>query len=83
MLPIVVIVGATLATAVVWTYTPKESRKQIDLDELEERLRQLDERLSNVETISRYDRILAEKTAASNQGNTGPSSASRENVTGP
>jgi len=65
ILPLAVILGATVATTLVWAFTPNEKKSSTDLADLEERIRKLDDRLANVETISNYDRILAEKTAAS------------------
>ena len=65
IIPLAVIIGATVATTLVWAFAPKETRSSTDLADLEERIRKLDDRLANVETISNYDRILAEKTAAS------------------
>lgn len=64
IIPLIVILGAATATAVVWAFTPQEEKSSTGLAELEERIRKIDDRLSNVETISNFDRILAEKTAA-------------------
>jgi hypothetical protein len=69
IIPLVVVFGAAVATAVVWAFTPQEKKSSTDLAELEERIRKIDDRLSNVETISNFDRILAEKTAASEREN--------------
>ncbi len=66
LIPMVVIAGAALATAAVWASKSKEEKNEpaLDLSALEDRIRKIDERLSNVETISHFDRLLAEKTAA-------------------
>src|SRR3954465_13969662 len=65
LIPLMVIIGAAAATAVVWISTSPEKKTSPDLAVLEERIRAIDDRLANVEVLSNFDRLLAEKTAAS------------------
>ena len=70
IIPLAVIVGAAVATALVWAFTPENKEKSsARLEELEEQIRKIDDRLANVETISNFDRILAEKAAAAEREN--------------
>lgn len=59
-LPLVVLIGAVLATCVVW-YGPHDKAKDDQLQVLQERIDALEERLQNVETLSRVELELAER----------------------
>ncbi len=80
-LPIVVVGGAALATIAVWTgevvstvlnsgraqkSVDTESKKQVDA--LNGRIQELEERLTNVETIDRFEQHLAQKSLAAGRG---------------
>jgi len=69
ILPLLVIVGAAVATAIVWSGNVNAAstrsdaaNEQKEMDELRKRVAELEERLSNVETIDRFEHHLAEKT---------------------
>ena len=64
LMPFAIVFCAALGTAAVWAFKDRDLKSASELAALEKRLRQLDERLSNVETISRFDRLLAEKSAS-------------------
>lgn len=64
LMPLAIVFCAALGTAAVWKSKGKDGSGSGDLVALEKRIRQMDERLSNVETISHFDRLLAEKSAS-------------------
>jgi TolA-binding protein len=80
-LPAVVIVGAAFSTAAVWAgevvsmvLNSGNARKAVgtenkqQFDELNGRVRELEERLANVETIDRFEQHLAQKSISAGRG---------------
>jgi hypothetical protein len=79
-LPVAVIVGAAFSTAAVWagevvgmvlnsgkSHNAGAENKQ-QFDELNGRVRELEERLANVETIDRFEHHLAQKSISEGRG---------------
>lgn len=80
-LPIVVVGGAALATIAVWTgevvgivlnsgraQNPVDTESKKQVDALNGRIQELEERLANVETIDRFEQHLAEKSMGMGRG---------------
>jgi hypothetical protein len=81
ILPIVVIAGATLGTAAVWVgeivsivLNSGQARNAVTTDDKQQtadlngRIRELEERLANVETIDRFEEHLAQKSMSAGRG---------------
>ena len=62
-IPLVVIGGAVLATMYVWKTNPqKTSRAEDEAETLRAKIRELEERLANVEIINSFEERLAERS---------------------
>ncbi|MDB6151240.1 MAG: hypothetical protein JWQ44_2688 [Chthoniobacter sp.] len=60
MIPIVVIIGTALLSLYVWNSGEKRANG-LEADALRAKIKELEERLSNVEVINRFEDRLAEK----------------------
>ena len=79
VLPLFIVAGATLSTAVVWLRGYRiERNAAVELAATQQRLRELEERLANLETINGFERRLAEEAAARQTAH--PETAHREPV---
>ena len=67
-LPFVAVVAAGLSTACIWYFGGKrEGLGRKENDRLQQRIKELEERLANVETISRFEMQLAAREKAASE----------------